>query len=620
MSAILPLEMVMPSWLEVGANSLEFATAVAQLEQGLDGLVTFGAGTPEASVVTQLRDIFIPGQTQRSPENLRQLLFGIAHSPEGTKVFAAAMTHARAQAGAGWVEPTRRRFATDPPTFPQQTVQAERVVQTQLRSFGELFVVGKQRATFPKHASESVSVRMIGDVVVGVDFLKDGPPSPKPQKEFTLIYQDGKLVDSVFHGISSPRMAKLQSAVVKIYLNRFGHLSLGGRRWGTFSKYGNYPVEAEIRNGIVVEVRILKPSVNLLSAKEVVDGGTREFSLIYDEKGMLVNSFNNLFEREDWQTMTNHTIVIRLDTNGLLHIGGESRGAFTKHPGEIIVIRVRENQIMQVLILNAAKIKEVDVSSLTETSPTVREAHDYSLIYNGSSVLKQTFPTALTAQELQRLKDHVVITSLSSDGTLTLGGIKRAQIQNHPNGVVAVEIKNGVIVKIKLLKATHLPDVKWPLQEKDIKRAALFHLVWDAHGQRVDSFYQPWDAPYRRIPVRFQNHLGKITGDFRVDSFNGFLHGNKRYYFGDNVDYRGWPLSEIVFEDTSHPGEITEFLIVNPATGETIHLDAREYRQELGDIASWVIEVVPPAKEEKAIGNREPRSVLRIGPRTDTPE
>ncbi|MBI5298685.1 MAG: hypothetical protein HY877_00080 [Deltaproteobacteria bacterium] len=81
MSATLPVEMVMPSWLEVGANPLEFATAVAQLEQGLDGLVTFGAETPEASVVTQLRDIFIPEQTHCFPENLRQLLFGIAHSP-----------------------------------------------------------------------------------------------------------------------------------------------------------------------------------------------------------------------------------------------------------------------------------------------------------------------------------------------------------------------------------------------------------------------------------------------------------------------------------------------------------------------------------------------------------
>ncbi|OGQ48485.1 MAG: hypothetical protein A3H42_01075 [Deltaproteobacteria bacterium RIFCSPLOWO2_02_FULL_46_8] len=39
MSTPLPLETTLPPWLEPGASPLEFGTAVAQLEQSLEGLV-----------------------------------------------------------------------------------------------------------------------------------------------------------------------------------------------------------------------------------------------------------------------------------------------------------------------------------------------------------------------------------------------------------------------------------------------------------------------------------------------------------------------------------------------------------------------------------------------------
>lgn len=612
MSASIPLQMAVPSWLEPGASAEVFEAGVAELGLVLEETgAVLDSGSPEVLATAYLGALVTATYNSRlAKENLRQLLLGVTKHPETAPIFRATIMRERAQAQTGWASQTRRRFAKNPTIClkKQRTVHPPRMVITQLNSVGRL-LMGNRRILFSGHSNETVAVRMIGDVIVGIDFLKDGPPKPKPQTEFTLIYQNGTLVDSTYHGINAPCMAHLDQAVVKVYLNRFGMLLMGGRYWVTFNNYGDYPVEAEIRNGVVVEVRILKPAASLQQAREVVDGGTKELSLIYDAKGKLVDSFHK-FKSEHWQTMTNHTIVTQLSNTGILTIGNWIRGPFETYPDGIVVVRVRDGHVTQVLFLNVATTKEVDVAHLKRTSPVVREIQDYSLIYNNSSTIETTFLTEFSAEELRQLRDHVVITTLGRHGSLYIGNQPIIQIPDHPNGVVALEIKDGVIVKIKLLNAKHIPDVDWPsLQPKGVKGEIFLRLVWDPHGRLIDSFHSP-----RFIPKRFRNHLGKITGDFRVDTFNGFLHGHNRYYFGDDRDYRDWPISEIVFGDPAHPGEITEFVIENPETKETIHLNARKYRQNLGDIANWVIEKIPPEKGEKAIGGREPKSVRRIGP------
>lgn len=617
MSTPLPLQTALPSWLETGANLLEFEAGIAQLELGLEGLVASGLETPETSIAAQLRNIFTPGQTPRPLEDLRQLLLGVMRRPEAAKVFAQAMARAREQDRTGWVGQARKRFATNPTTCLKQAEQTGRMVVTKLNSFGRLFIGGgrKPRANFSTHPNEEVAVRMIGNVVVGVDFLKNGPPSPKPQAEFTLIYQNGKLVDSVFHGIRAPRMAKLQSAVVKVYLNKFGDLHVGGRHWASFNKYGNYPVEAEIRDGVVVEVRILKPAANLWLSKEVADKGVKELSLVFDEKGKVIDSINDDFEPRDWEGLTDHTVVVRLSKGGQLYIGGKVRGMFTQHSRQIATIRVKKGKITQVLFPNTERIKDVNVSELFTDPLLDRGAHHHFPVYDNSGAILFTYRVELGEKQFRQLENATIIDQLAKDGTLTVGGKIRARFSGHPRDLVAIKILSGVIVKVDLLHASRLSDVKWPLEEKDVKWSTPFQLVWNFQNRLVDSFYAPW-----KIRVRFQNHLGKITGNFRVDAFNGFLHGYRRYYFGDDVDYRGWPLSEIVFGDVSNPGEITEFLINNPETEKTIRLDAKKYRQNLGDVAEWVVEVVPPAKGEKAIGGRDSKSALRIGPRAPSPE
>ena len=394
MTATLPLQTALPSWLAPGATETQFAEGFAELQSGLETLSVFTAGTPEADVANFLQALFHPSRPiQFSPQDYRKLLGRLVEGrpAETLTVFRTAM--ARRQTQTGWVEQTQRRFAQRP-TIPFAPAPAERVEVTRLIRGGRLNIAGKDKfhAHFPQHLGETVAVRMIGNVVAGVDFLKEGPPLPKPQREFALIYRDGNLVDSVLRRMSSPRLVQLGQVVIKIYLGKTGKLHIGHRYRATFEQYGNYPVEAEIRNGVVVEVRILKPSANLWSAKEVVKDGVKNFSLVYDETGKL------------------------------------------------------------------------------------------------------------------------------------------------------------------------------------------------------------------------------------VDAFNGFLHSRKRYYFGDDVDYRGWPIPEIIFGDAKSPGEITKFVLSNPETGKTIRLDAKKYRQELADIATWVVEKIPPVKGGKAIGGKEPKSTLRIGPRAPNPE
>lgn len=146
MSALLPLQTALPSWLEVGASPLEFETAIAQLEQGLEGLVVLDVATPEASIAAQLRDIFAPGQTPRPLKNLRQLLLGVMRRPEAARVFAEAMARARAQTQTGWVSQARRRFAEDPTACLKQAEQTERVVVTRLLKDGHLHIAGKKNS------------------------------------------------------------------------------------------------------------------------------------------------------------------------------------------------------------------------------------------------------------------------------------------------------------------------------------------------------------------------------------------------------------------------------------------------------------------------------------------
>ncbi|MDO8527548.1 MAG: hypothetical protein Q7T03_07675 [Deltaproteobacteria bacterium] len=486
---------------------------------------------------------------------------------------------------------------------------------------GQMRIAGSS-LMFEKFPNHPVDIDVKNGVITEIRILKNvlrlidtAEELEEGRFEMALVYKPdevGKMqLSSSYYGALIKRnLAHLNGATIRRRFNGGGHFKIGGRVWATIQQYVGYPAEADIRNGVVTRIRVFKNIKKMIDADEIVEDV--ELALIY-QNSLLVDSFYEGIGEKRFEAFEKATIQTRLDRLGRLCIGGEPKAAFSKYPDHPIQIDVQNGVVLEVRILKPTK-------NLAEATELVNGGkRGFSLIFNEKGQLVDSYNEALSEIQFSALKNHTIVTRLDKQGNLTIGGRLRASFSKRnsfaifANRPVVVRAQNGIILGIDILKP-FVPFGPDTLKQPDpFEKKTSFQLVWDAQGKCIDSFYA-----FTFIPPRFRNHVGRITGDFKVDRYNGFLHGRKSYFFGDDVDWRGHSIKEILFGDVNAPGEITEFVIEDPKTQRVTRVDARKVLQHF-EPEELIVEIIPSSEKEQGSAYRL-GPMIRIGPKIRNPE
>jgi hypothetical protein len=446
-------------------------------------------------------------------------------------------------------------------------------------------------------------------------------------REYSLIYDaEGVLEDTFYKKFKNRQLLDRKWHIIITRLNSKGSVLISPLKEVVFNNhprgvaaiivwddkiFNTYPL-AVSRIADITDVRKIE--------KSSVPGGSHEYSLVYDINSNLVDTFYRGFRYSQYKSMEEYIVITRLEKDGLFAIDPFPRLRFTDHGGGVVAVRIRKNKIIKVNLLSVNEISDVDIEKTDELEVLTKKggARDFSFVIDKDRSLVDTYYWGLDSELFSKMDESVIITKLDKKGALSIA--KRpawAVFSKHSGGVVAVIVKKGIITEVLLLSAKRTIDVlnSDKLYEDFIIARKSFFLVWDKEDRIVDSFYSPY-----LIPARFNEHLGKIIGEFIVDKYNGFLHRGKCYYFGDDADYRGHPITEIIFGDQDNPGEITEF-VIQGKNGRSIRIDARSVLQKY-EPEDLVIETIFPddKKPEAVIDGFRAKPQRMIGTRILTPE
>ncbi len=474
------------------------------------------------------------------------------------------------------------------------------------KSTGQLQIGGGRHWTsLEKHKGERVEADFEEGLVVTVRVI-DGKGKVRATYPMGRIYKEGKLVD-VYHRQMTPKKFKtLDGVVIKTRLDPRGAMTLGDRNWVVLKNYKLFPIEADVRQGFVTEVRVLDPQGGVLKAFP--------FYQVHDESGRIVEVFPSRFTPHKKEKLkkpgsetageANRAVKVVKDgevfpaegpwkniskkdlletqqgvlkglalgrTSGALRVGGRRWIALTQYRGYAAEADIESGRVVTVRVLDpeGEVIKTVELPRVYENGQFV------DVMRHGHQNKLDILARDVTIKKLR----------LTKDGVLFFANQYWGVFSDHRRAPIEIDIKDKRIVEVRISN----PDGS-VLETHKAKR------ILNMKGEVVSVFYGTV------LPAQLKK-MGKV----RVEGlkFNGggsLFFGGVRIYADSNFSNAS---ADIVYDAAE--GKVHEVHVVKDSEGNPVDYLYRgsdltqkrsrmEYYSERGRVfeaaLKWTLEIL----------------------------
>ncbi|MHB9154857.1 MAG: sigma-70 family RNA polymerase sigma factor, partial [Endomicrobiales bacterium] len=319
---------------------------------------------------------------------------------------------------------------------------------------GNIRVGSENICSLGEYPNTTVELSVEQGVVTAVRVVRAG--KAVREKKLSLIYDDttGALSGSFGDALVREKLAALaQHTIKRVSTDSRGNLSIGGEVVCRLSKYPDTEVELSVEQGVVTGVKAVKDGAVLEE---------KQFSLVYDADGKLVDSFDELFFRSRMRGLSGHVIKnFFTDAQGRISIGGEGVCRLSKYPNTGVELTVEQG------VVSAVKVVK---------DGAVLEERQLSLVYGADGKLVDSFDV-LPGEKLRRLERHTIRRYFAgASGAVSLGGEYLGSLPDYPGAELEIDVEQGVVTALRVMQ-----DGRAVFEKK-------FTLVYDADGRLVKSF------------------------------------------------------------------------------------------------------------------------------------
>lgn len=291
---------------------------------------------------------------------------------------------------------------------------------------GQIKLFGRYWGQISEYAGKDVEILINQGFIVGIRILRN-----KKVINFSIVMDNKtkKIIDTFCCQIGQKRLKGKSVTIKHWYLDSHGNLNIGGKKWARFEEYAGGEVELEVEDGVVKSIKF------------VSTGEKKDFSLVYDKEGKLIDSFLGGIIRSSFKNLGSVTIKkFNLDSRGNLNIGGNCVTTFKDYPNAEVEIDVAEEGVVTaVRVVKNGKIVEERL---------------FALIFdNSSNKLVDSFYGKMSKKRLESFKDHTIKKFyLDNTGVLNIGGEYYGRFDSYPGAEVEILIKDGKPIKIVFVK------------------------------------------------------------------------------------------------------------------------------------------------------------------------
>ncbi len=318
----------------------------------------------------------------------------------------------------------------------------------QLNGSGQLSVGGRVWAMFRLYPGAPIEFDVEKGLITEVRILnKEKKEKVVETIPLARVYQknpDGtfKLKDVFYGAIAPKKLSAFDQATIKGFqLSEWGGLFIGGRFWAVFKLYPGAPIEFEVEEGFIIEVRIFDQE-----KKEVIKA--LPFARVYrknpDKTLHLKDVFYKKINPKKFSSFDQVTIKgLKLKEGGGLSVGGRVWAEFTLYPGAPIEVDVEKGLITEVRIFDQEK-KEV-----IKTLPFARV---YRKNPDGSLTLKDVFYDKIYPKKFSSF-NQVTIEEFQLEekkGGLFVGGRMWAEFTLYPGAPIEVDVEKGLVTEVRI--------------------------------------------------------------------------------------------------------------------------------------------------------------------------
>ncbi len=363
-----------------------------------------------------------------------------------------------------------------------------------LQKSGGLFVAGRMWIKFANHPNAPVEFDVKNGLVSEVRILNPDGQVIQVYKPSGVYDQQDRLI-GVFYGATmlADKFRKLDDVTIKnVRLGNRGGLFIGGRSWVSLSSYPGAPVEFDVKKGLVVKVRILNETGEVIK--------TYILSTVHNQQGHIVDVFYNGIPSAKLRELGNVTVKdFSLNSAADLSVGERIWASFPSHPNAPGEFDVENGLVIQIRVLD-----ELD---------NVLELHQPARIYDSAGHLIDVFYGGMSAGRFRKY-DNVTIKNFHLDniGRLSVGGRIWAKFP-YPNALVEIDIKNGLVTKIQILD-----------EVSHVRETHEFSRVYDSAGHLVDVFY------WKISPSKFRKFKNSTVRNFSLDNTGRFIVAGRTWF------------------------------------------------------------------------------------------
>ncbi len=266
---------------------------------------------------------------------------------------------------------------------------------------------------------------------------------------FKLVYdEENKVICSFCEMIYSQDFDKTTGRIKRWKTDKGGLLRAGNRTLGSFPVKKESPVEAVVERGITKEVQFFKDE----EAKQA-DGDPIKYSLVYDPRGKLMDSFNRGYSEEKTRKLKRATVKeFYLRDRGVLFWGDRYWAGFTKYPKHKVEFDVVDGIVTEVRIFDKKGERIIETVLLTLI---------YEVSRKGTEKLFDSYWKRYASVKFQKLKGKYVIrrANLTANKELNIGG-KTGSGRNIPRArFPEMQLGAEVVVYVEDAKITGAEEV-----------------------------------------------------------------------------------------------------------------------------------------------------------------
>ncbi|TRZ49904.1 methyltransferase domain-containing protein, partial [bacterium] len=307
------------------------------------------------------------------------------------------------------------------------------IVRTKLsKNKRKLEFGGKSWGVFAEFKVEEIEACFENGVLLWVESINTAK-----RKYLSLIvdYASQKIVGS-FKEISKKELKRFGHVMIKKkFLDGHGKFTLGSRRtWTQFRDYPKTETEAEVLNGVVVEIRLIKDQDG-----RPIDEQPRQLALIYDKDGKVLLDAYDYMTKTKLKSLKDNVIKkVKLEESGVLKLMGFV-AQFKEYGGHPVEMIVKNAIVVAVRIFNMEATEVLDYKELN----LIYDVKTKKIIGSFQNVTQDVL---LAGKKICLIGPTVRLNKK--------GGFREHWhvSGNHPFARAGVYIKNGEVVKIDLLQ------------------------------------------------------------------------------------------------------------------------------------------------------------------------